>query len=568
MTDVDVVIVGAGADGPVVADRLGRNGIEVVVLEAGPWHGNENWPRPHEEAGPATSSDPEDLSGELLDEQFTKRELEMTGKLRWGPADGGRNGWFRAGPGDGAALTVAGVGGTTLHYTGCHPRAYPMAIDDQGHWPIDYDDLVPYYRENERRLSVTPAPTTPKEALYYEGAAAAGWDLLRTKDVTEPGYRPQPNALVRPDEKLRNAEYDGPFTYPEVEGDTLAGVETAGNPHPIDAPFEEKAKQGTNLSYVPDALATGNVTIRPNAFVVDVLTEAPLGDQPVARGVRFRDTWSGTTETVTADAVVLAAGAVETPRLWLNSGLPANDDVGRGLTIHFGDAILGVFDAETLEERIGQPTLDPHKGQQIAARFDYPGLGGLQTFGGPPGTVSFSGYAASRSGFAFTNDTDGEPWDTRGRIVGPELKAKMAEYRRTISIQAMTDDHPNDSNRVEVIPGVTDEHGPVPRLVYEPTDETLRRRNALMEIAAGILNAAGAQHVHRLDAPPAAIHIHSTMRIGTVLDEACEAKDVARLFVADHSALANSVGGPNPTNTGQALAMRTADKMRERYFSA
>jgi hypothetical protein len=38
------------------------------------------------------------------------------------------------------------------------------------------------------------------------------------------------------------------------------------------------------------------------------------------------------------------------------------------------------------------------------------------------------------------------------------------------------------------------------------------------------------------------------------------------LFVADNSALANSLGGPNPTLTTQALATRTAEKIFRRYF--
>jgi choline dehydrogenase-like flavoprotein len=41
---------------------------------------------------------------------------------------------------------------------------------------------------------------------------------------------------------------------------------------------------------------------------------------------------------------------------------------------------------------------------------------------------------------------------------------------------------------------------------------------------------------------------------------------VARLFVADNSALPNSLGGPNPTLTSQALATRTAEKIFQRYF--
>ena len=71
--------------------------------------------------------------------------------------------WFRKFPGDGAILQCAGVGGTTLHYTECYPRAYPASIDEQGHWPIDYDELVPYYREVEEMCDVAPASVTAKE---------------------------------------------------------------------------------------------------------------------------------------------------------------------------------------------------------------------------------------------------------------------------------------------------------------------------------------------------------------------------------------------------------------------
>jgi len=86
------------------------------------------------------------------------------------------------------------------------------------------------------------------------------------------------------------------------------------------------------------------------------------------------------------------------------------------------------------------------------------------------------------------------------------------------------------------------------------------------EDAKEILQAAGAAHVHRSDSPPTALHVNSTMRMGKVVDEACEAYEVDWLFVADHSALANGVDGATPTNTGQALAARTAEFVIERYF--
>ncbi|MFC5277214.1 GMC oxidoreductase [Halorubrum rubrum] len=565
--EYDAVVVGAGGDGPVTAWKLAEAGLSVLVLEAGPFHGNEQWPAPHEEPGGEASSSVEDLSGDLLDEQFTTREFEMVTNLVFGPADHERGFWFRKFPGDGAILQCAGVGGTTLHYTGCHPRAYPASIDEQGHWPIEYADLVPYYREVEEMCEVAPAPVTAKEELFFRGAEAAGWDLIEDLNVTEPGYRPQPNAIKRPDEKLHvDGDYDGEFTYPDIEGDTLALGNIAGNPHPLGAPFEEKAKRASNVSFVPAALRTGNTTIRPNAFVTDVITEQGLGDVPTATGVEFRDTWSGTTERVDAEVVVLAAGAIETPRLWLNADLPDNGWVGRGLTIHFGDNVMGLWDGDDLDETIGKDTVDQHHGQDIAARLDYPGVGMLQTVGTAPGIGAILGFGASASGFSFLNDPADAPWDTMGRLAGGDLKRLLSDYRRMLQILVVSDDRPHQRNGVSVAPGIADEHGPIPIVNYEPSEGDRRRRDELAAVAAEVLREAGASHVHRSDSPPTALHVHSTMRMGKVVDEACEAYDVDRLFVADHSALANGVGGANPTNTGQALAARTGEEILERHF--
>ncbi|PSQ35501.1 GMC family oxidoreductase, partial [Halobacteriales archaeon QS_9_70_65] len=153
----------------------------------------------------------------------------------------------------------------------------------------------------------------------------------------------------------------------------------------------------------------------------------------------------------------------------------------------------------------------------------------------------------------------------RGKVVGTELKRLMAAYDRSVTLQVLTDDRPHRFNGVE-LGDVTDEHGRVPNVTYEASREDLRRRDEMARIAAEIFDAAGAERIHRLDSGPGAIHIHSTMRMGYVADEACEAYDVDRLFVADNSVLPNSLGGPNPTNTSQALATRTGERIVERYF--
>ena len=63
------------------------------------------------------------------------------------------------------------------------------------------------------------------------------------------------------------------------------------------------------------------------------------------------------------------------------------------------------------------------------------------------------------------------------------------------------------------------------------------------------------------------IHMESTMRIGFVVDQNCESFQVKRLYIADNSVHYNSLGGPNPTLTTQALATRTAEKLFKKYFN-
>jgi len=578
--DTDVVVVGAGGDGPALAWRLGQLGIDVTILEAGPFYGNEKWEAPNDAPGGERSGNPSDLSGKLYDEQFTSKEADMndpvTGKLRWGPADSDRPPWQRTVPQQALISQLSGVGGTTQHYYANHPRAFVTSVDDQPHWPIDYEELVPYYQLLEETHPVEPAPTTPKAEVFFEGARRSGYDLNDGYNVTEAGYRPFPNAIPQPDERLMrdgggDVEEDnvpggenGQYRYPDYEGDTLAMHEHQGGPHPRGAPMRERARRSSNVSLVPRALDTGNVEIRPNAFATGILTEGGAAEE--ATGVEFRDTWAGTTERIHADVVVLAAGCIETPRLWLNSGLPDNGWVGRGLTTHHFDFVAGTFDPDTLEALIGQRAVEPHQGQAAGSRVDVPGKGGIAVNTFAPGITAMAMYAAAQGEWAFDRDTAGEPWDTAGRLAGRQLKEQMADYRRTLTLICHTDDRPRQENGVSIDETTEDEHGPVPLVEWEAHPEDDARRDDLARRAAEILDEAGAEHVHRTDAAPILLHMQSSMAMGKVLDTGCEAKDVSRLFVADHSALSNGVGGANPTHSGQALALRTAEAVAERYF--
>ncbi|UIJ57639.1 GMC family oxidoreductase [Amycolatopsis acidiphila] len=74
-----------------------------------------------------------------------------------------------------------------------------------------------------------------------------------------------------------------------------------------------------------------------------------------------------------------------------------------------------------------------------------------------------------------------------------------------------------------------------------------------------------AKKVYRIDRAPLVLHAQSSMRMGksekdSVLDANAEARAVKRLFIADNSALANALGGPDPTLTDQALEKRAREE--------
>ncbi|GEL76883.1 GMC family oxidoreductase N-terminal domain-containing protein [Tenuibacillus multivorans] len=566
-TDPDVIVIGAGAGGPVVAKELGELGIHVLVLDAGPWYGNEKWPEPNKSRGKAKeSSDPSDLDGFLYRKQLTRLENDMndlvSGKFRWGAADRRRGPWYRNIPDQAILWQSAGIGGSTLHYYSNSPRAFPEAINNE--WPINYDELIPYYEKVEATLPVEFAPTTTKEALFYYGAEKVGFPLNRTLDVTSVGYRPQPNAILPPNEHLMNPDYSLE-ELSHMEGCTLSGH--CGQGCPYGPSLEKMAKRSTTVSYVPLAMKTGNVTFRPNTFVTNVLTEFNANGNEQVVGVKIRDTWTGENEELRAKVVVMAAGCIETPRLWLNSKLPHNPWVGRGLTNHYMDMVTGTFEEETLMNILGSTSTNPFVGHTSAARMDYPGLGMIETIGESPGLSAQQLFGFSQYGYNSLRQSDSDMWDQRGRLVGNELEQAMQGYGRTLTLSAITDDEVLYRNGVELDPHIKDEHGAVPFVHYSPSKKSKERREKLIEIATNILQQAGAKKVHRADLPPNYfIHLHSTMRMGFVVDTSCEAYQVDRLYIADNSVDYNALGGPNPTLTTQALATRTAKLLANKYF--
>ena len=142
----DVLIIGAGASGAVVAKRLAEAGFKVVCLEQGGWHAKEDYP------------------GNRLDWELHQRKSWATSpNIRDLPQD------YPIDATDSPVepLMYNAVGGSTLIFAGAWPRALPSdfrvksldgVADD---WPIDYFELLPYFYRTDRDFGVSGLPGDP-----------------------------------------------------------------------------------------------------------------------------------------------------------------------------------------------------------------------------------------------------------------------------------------------------------------------------------------------------------------------------------------------------------------------
>ncbi len=564
----DVIVVGAGGGGAVVAKELGARGLDVLLLEAGPRHAD-------------------------LDEDWSHYENDqnnpLTGALRFGPADRSKPAWFRELPQNSFLWQLSGVGGTTQHYFGNSPRAYPGvfagydgpdrdAYDTAHAFPFGYDEMVPYYEWVEATLPVQTAAMGRKEEVFFRGCESMGLPVQTGKTTTEDSYRPQENAILQPGGtagRLSGFEEEPRLMYPEATGCTFCGYCFQGCKHPAKAPRNLIAKRSTDNSYVPMALTVDRwaqggrpVTLVTDAFVTQVHTEQRNG-ATTATGVTWREGATGEQHREDAKVVVLSAGCTENPRLWFNSGLPnPNDWVGRGYTDHAFDWIFGTFDSD----------IGSSKGTGSSARSEWPGRGGVMEVGLPPALKAFT-MTFSDSGIRgqYGNGRgEAGPWDgAAGRLMGPELKdVMMGGVDHLFCMLVMTDDDVERQNRVTLSALPADEHGSVAKVEMhgrKRSPRTVANREFLARKGVEIARGAGAKKVYRMDWPPLILHVQSTMRMGdseqdSVLDPDGQSRAVRGLYIADNSALPNSVTGCNPTLTTQALATRTAEKIFTSQF--
>ena len=515
---VDVCIVGAGAGGSVVAKILGEAGLKVVVLDAGP------------RFNPAT------------DYPADKQDFEVRGPETFAPSDPRRDLYVWEGKSWFKYLRVKGVGGSTLVYTAVTPRLHASdfhtyTLDGVGtDWPITYHDLEPYYNRVEWDLGVSGSNTNP-------------FDEPRGPYPTPPhGLNCASKAIKRGADKLGWTLVPSPQAVPTIPWKGRPACINCGALTVTGCPIQ--AKSSADVTYIPWAEATGNVTVKP----LSRAREITVGPDGRARSVIYLDAF-GEEHEQPAKAIVLAANSVETPRLLLMSrsslfpnGLANSSGlVGRYFTEH-----LAVFTFGVMPERV-----DPWKGS--------PAGGVIQDFYETRKEHPFA------RGWAFEVD-NGWLWPlaTARRIPGwgkAHKDAMRRQFGHMVGIATVGEQLPDPQNRVTLDPKVVDDMGlPVPRIrnVLGENDramvEEIKKRSKELLEAAGAIEITNPKFV-----PGGSSHYMGTCRMGddpkgSVVDQWGRAHDVPNLFVADGSIFVTGAA-VNPTLTIHALAMRVAEHM-------
>jgi choline dehydrogenase-like flavoprotein len=534
-TDFDVVIVGSGAGGGVAAAVLAAKGLTVALVEKG------------RNAHPTIAA-PE-LHGSLFGNDEIKRRRFFAFQ---DPFIEPRV--FVGGAGaapqtvDVQGLGVC-VGGGTVQYDADSPRVVRADLRllstfgevegaDVVDWPIAYEDLEPYYDLVEALVGV-------------QGLAGADPHAEKRRDYPMPPGFPSKAGLVL-SEGARALGY-----HPHPMPMAINSIAYRGRPACVNCGFcgvgcPVNAKGSTAVTAVRDALLTGKATLFAEHCVTEVLVDTSGAR---ARGVACIDP-KGESLVITGKHVVLAANAIETPRLLLASATSQHANglgnssglVGRYLMFHLVFGAMGTFPYE----------LRSYRGRTITHA--------MADFVVPDGSKGWvrGGYVELGGSIHPIEEGTSYPWQLHKAL------ATDGQYRRRVGgATMMGEDVPVIDNRVTLDPDVRDVYGrPVARIAYARHWHDQAVVDHYMPKLKEIALASGAKDTIEIDfaglyGAPQTRHLLGTTRMGTdpkksVVDPLGKLHDAENVWVADGGVFPTSTAF-NPTLTQQALAYRTAD---------
>ncbi len=515
----DVVVIGAGASGAAFTWSLAQAGINVVCLEQGGWVPTDAFP-------------------------VSEADSQLHWQTDFHPDPG-----FRGLPEDYpineddtpiAPLMYNAVGGSLIHWGAHFPRFHPSdfkvktlegVADD---WPVSYEELEPYYDENDRMMGVSGLKGDPA--------------------YPEKPERPCPPLSIRKSGKLLAQAFEKLGWHWWASDTAISSVHHHDRDPDVGGYLRSFAS--TDLTYWPSALKAG-ARLETYARV----REITIDESGNATGVLYYQ--DGELKEQKAKAVVLACNGVGTARLLLNSksalfpnGLANNSGlVGKCLMHHPVGSVLGVF-----EDDLGTEEGNPRGSTMLSQEF----------YETNPDHDFIRGYDLQVLAY-----TDAPLAAAIGSLLGEKVawgEGHHDEFKERfghmIGITIMAEDLPEEHNTVTLDPELTDSDGiPAPKLNYTVSENSTKMLAHAVARATEVLEAAGAK---KTIASPlrrnAGWHLLGTARMGedpekSVVDRWGRTHDVSNLFIIDGSIFTTSAC-VNPTPTIQALALRTADYLK------
>jgi choline dehydrogenase-like flavoprotein len=496
-----VVVIGSGAGGGTLSRELSGAGIDVVCLEA----------------------------GAPVDDIQTNAK-RMFDRLTWFDRRIGSGDL----PPDFPVWSGKNVGGTTLHWTGSTPRIPEAEVTPSRYfsgladcsvidWPLPYAELKHYYDLAERSMGVSGTHGWPKlpgnnnYRVLQAGARKTGLERVEVGNMainsTPQGGRPGCMQLG--------------FC---VSGCAIQAKWTAAN------------------TPIAEALETKHYELRPRSFVLRVEHDSAGRASEVvyvdAQGARQRQR---------ARAVCLAANAIDTPRILLNSDSGRFRDGLANRSGHVGRHYMKhVFSVVTA---IMPKPVRFHRGTQNSGKvYDF--------VAGDPARGFAGGFAFEQVAF----DPATLVRLARPGAWGAEYADQIRRYDHFAALLVMGEDPAQPGNRVSLHATERDQHGmPVPVVHYVDHPNSRAMRAFAQERARQLYQSLGSREVF-FGPPPPATHNMGTCRMAArPEDGVCDAWgrtfDVPNLFVSDGS-LFSSSGSSNPTLTIVALALRQADHIK------
>jgi choline dehydrogenase-like flavoprotein len=295
-----------------------------------------------------------------------------------------------------------------------------------------------------------------------------------------------------------------------------------------------------DVTYLPWAVRNG-AEIRPDCFVTGFEQDATGR----LTAVIYRDTTDPaniTTRRQRTRHVFLCAGAIETPRLLLHTGLGnSSGEVGRNYMGHVSPQVWGTFDQPVRMNKgfpasvISEETIRP-------ADADFAGGYLVQSLGVVP--ISWATSVARARG-----------------LFGHALTSYLADYNYVAGIGINGEVLPYKDNFV-ALSDELDEHGlpkPIIHMSYGENEDRLADHGIKLMIEAW--KAAGARDIWSM---PRSAHTIGTCRMGadagtSVVDPFGRSHEIPNLWISDNSTFPSSLAA-NPALTIMALALRTADR--------